>query len=119
MHQELLILLKTIMKPSRVIQIISTRIVDKEKQYIISTTKIHWNGDSTTETKFITSKDVKNHLSTGKWHTISMTNTNNFMEEPIAIQILEHCPLQVKFEKYVENSVQRGEELFSKVFKKL
>ena len=106
------------MQPSRIIQVISTRIVEKEKQYIFSTTKIYWNGDSTTETIFITPKEVKNHLRTGNWHTVSLTNLNNFEEEPIAISVSQNTPLQVKFEKYIENSVQRGEDQFSNKLKR-
>ena len=89
-----------------------------DKQYLLSTTKILYNGDSKTETILITPKEATAHLKTGKWHTISLTNLNNFSEEPIAIQVQQNSPLQVKFEKYVENSVQRGEELFSKNLKK-
>ncbi len=106
------------MRSSRIIQVISTRMAGADKQYLLSTTKIHHNGDSKTETILITPKEASAHLKTGKWHTISLTNLNNYSEEPIAIQIQQNSPLQVKFEKYVENSVQRGEELFSKVFKK-
>ena len=106
------------MKPSRTIQVISTRMAATDKQYLLSTTKILYNGDSKTETTLITPKEATAHLKTGKWHTISLTNLNNYLEEPIAIQVQQNSPLQVKFEKYVENSVQRGEELFSKVFKK-
>ena len=106
------------MRFSRIIQVISTRMAGADKQYLLSTTKIHYNGDSKTETIFITPKEASAHLKTGKWHTISLTNLNNFSEEPIAIQVQQNSPLQVKFEKYVENSVQRGEELFSKINKK-
>ncbi len=106
------------MKPSRIIQVISTRMAGADKQYLLSTTKILYNGDSKTETKFITPTEANVHLKTGKWHTISLTNLNNYLEEPIAIQVQQNSPLQVKFEKYVENSVQRGEELFSKINKK-
>ena len=106
------------MKPSRIIQVISTRMAGADKQYLLSTTKILYNGDSKTETIFITPKEASAHLKTGKWHTISLTNLNNYLEEPIAIQVQQNTPLQVKFEKYVENSVQRGEELFSKNLKK-
>ena len=102
------------MQASRIIQIISTRTVGDEKQYIFSTTWINYNGDSKTETKFISPKEVRSHLKTGNWHTISLTNQNNFQEEPIAIQVLQHFPLQVKFEKYAEDSIQRGEEQFSR-----
>ena len=106
------------MKPSRIIQVISTRMAGADKQYLLSTTKILYNGDSKTETIFITPKEASAHLKTGKWHTISLTNLNNYLEEPIAIQVQQNSPLQVKFEKYVENSVQKGEELFSKNLKK-
>lgn len=106
------------MQSSRIIQVISTRMAGEDKQYLLSTTKILYNGDSKTETILITPKEASAHLKTGKWHTISLTNLNNYSEEPIAIQIQQNSPLQVKFEKYVENSVQRGEELFSKNLKK-
>ena len=106
------------MKPSRIIQVISARMAGADKQYLLSTTNILYNGDSKTETKFITPKEATAHLKTAKWHTISLTNLNNYLEEPIAIQVQQNTPLQVKFEKYIENSVQRGEELFSKNLKK-
>lgn len=102
------------MQASRIIQIISTRTVGDEKQYIFSTTWINYNGDSKTETKFIAPKEVSTHLKTGNWHTISLTNQNNFQEEPIAIQVLQHFPLQVKFEKYIQDEIQRGEVQFSR-----
>ena len=106
------------MQASRIIQVISTRMAGADKQYLLSTTKIFYNNDSKTETILITPKEASAHLKTGKWHTISLTNLNNYLEEPIAIQVQEISPLQVKFEKYVENYIQRGEEQFSKVFKK-
>ncbi len=59
------------MKPSRIIQVISTRMTGNEKQYILSTTKILYNSDSKTETILITPKEASAHLKTGKWHTIS------------------------------------------------
>ncbi len=106
------------MQSSRIIQVISTRIAGTDKQYLLSTTKIFYNGDSKTETKSITPKEASAHLKTGKWHTISLTNLNNYLEEPIAIQVQQNSSLQVKFEKYVENSVHRGDEVFSKNLKK-
>ena len=106
------------MQASRIIQVISTRMAGADKEYLLSTTKILYNGDSKTETILITPKEASAHLKTGKWHTISLTNLNNYLEEPMAIQVQQNSPLQVKFEKYVENSVQRGEELFSKNLKK-
>ena len=102
------------MQSSRIIQVISTRMARPDKQYLLSTTKILYNGES----KFITPKEAGAHIKTGKRHTISLTNLNNFLEEPIAISVQQNSPLQVKFEKYIENSVQRGEELFSKINKK-
>ncbi len=78
------------MKPSRIIQIINTRMAGADKQYVLSTTKIFYNGDSKTETKLITPKEASAHLKTGNWHTISLTNLNNYLEEPIAIQVLQN-----------------------------
>ena len=106
------------MQASRIIQVISTRMAGEDKQYLLSTTKILYNGDSKTETIFLTPKEASAHLKTGKWHNVSLTNLNNYLEEPIAVQVQQNSPLQVKFEKYIENSVQRGEEHFSKNLKK-
>lgn len=91
----------------------------EEKQYSLSTTRIHWNGDSRTETILILAKEVNSHLKTGNWHIGSSTNLNSLLAEPIAIQILENAPLQIKFEKYQESGILRGEDQYSKLFKKL
>lgn len=106
------------MKPARIIQIIGSRMAVDEKQYTLSTTRVFINGDSFTETVRILAKDVKTHIKTGNWHIIDTTNLNSLGLEPLAIQILDNYPLQIKFEKYIETDLIRGEEQFSKILKK-